>query len=173
MGARALSQRDARWATAYHEAGHCVVGLLTGAEPTKSSIVAGDNLEGATWFDDDPRALLVEDPPREASEWYIIRALAGPMAERAGPLALAPRERPPGGVRPAIGGQMLTPVVRLLLLLNGVVFLAELVDAGPLIGWFALWPAGLLAPSEAAEGAPQFWPLQVITYAFLHGGLLH
>ena len=76
-----MSQTDARWTTAYHEAGHCVVGLLTGAEPKKASIVAGDNLEGATWFDDDAQALLVEDPPREASEWYIIRGLAGPLAE--------------------------------------------------------------------------------------------
>ena len=72
---------DPRWATAYHEAGHCVVGLVTGEEPTKASVVAGDNFEGATWFDDDVHALLVDDPPREASEWYIIRAFAGPMAD--------------------------------------------------------------------------------------------
>jgi ATP-dependent Zn protease len=72
---------DPRWATAYHEAGHCVVGLVTGAEPTKASVVAGDNFEGWTWFDDDVESLLIDDPPREASEWYIIRAFAGPMAE--------------------------------------------------------------------------------------------
>jgi hypothetical protein len=72
---------ELRWATAYHEAGHCVVGLVTGEAPTKASIVAGDNNEGWTWFDQDVTALLVDDPPREASEWYIIRALAGPIAE--------------------------------------------------------------------------------------------
>ena len=72
---------DPRWATAYHEAGHCVVGLVAGEEPTKASVVAGDNFEGWTWFDDDVESLLVDDPPREAGEWYIIRAFAGPMAE--------------------------------------------------------------------------------------------
>ena len=78
-----MSQQDEpRWATAYHEAGHCVAGLVTGEHPTKSSIVAGDNYEGATWFDEeDVEALLVDDPPNEAAEWYIIRAFAGPIAE--------------------------------------------------------------------------------------------
>jgi hypothetical protein len=78
-----MNQADElRWATAYHEAGHCVVGLVTGAVPTRSSIVAGDNYEGTTWFDEeDVAALLGADPPREASEWYIIRAFAGPLAE--------------------------------------------------------------------------------------------
>lgn len=78
-----MNQADElRWATAYHEAGHCVVGLVTGEVPTRSSIVAGDNYEGTTWFDEeDVAALLVDDPPREAGEWYIIRALAGPLAE--------------------------------------------------------------------------------------------
>jgi len=74
---------ELRWATAYHEAGHCVVGLVTGESPSKASIVAGDNYEGCTWFDDeDVEALLVDDPPREVSEWYVIRTFAGPVAER-------------------------------------------------------------------------------------------
>lgn len=78
-----MSQADElRWATAYHEAGHCVVGLVSGEVPTRSSIVAGDNYEGATWFEEDVAALLVDDPPREAGERYIIRALAGPLAEQ-------------------------------------------------------------------------------------------
>ena len=73
---------EPRWATAYHEAGHCVVGLVTGELPTKASIVAGDNYEGATWFDDeDGAALLVDDPLREASEWHVIRTFAGPIAQ--------------------------------------------------------------------------------------------
>lgn len=73
---------EVRWATAYHEAGHCVVGLVTGEHPTRSSIVAGDNYEGATWFEEeDVEALLADDLPREAAEWYVIRAFAGPIAE--------------------------------------------------------------------------------------------
>lgn len=73
---------EPRWATAYHEAGHCVVGLVTGELPTKASIVAGDNYEGATWFDDeDVAALLVDAPLREASEWHVMRTFAGPIAE--------------------------------------------------------------------------------------------
>jgi rhomboid family protein len=64
-------------------------------------------------------------------------------------------------------------VVAVLLLMNGLVFLAELQDAGPLVQWFALWPYGLLAPAEAQSGAYPFWPWQVFTYAFLHGSPLH
>jgi membrane associated rhomboid family serine protease len=64
-------------------------------------------------------------------------------------------------------------VVTVLLLINGVVFLAELQDAGPLVQWFALWPFGLLAPAETQSGVYPFWPWQLITYGFLHGGLLH
>ncbi|MCH5372928.1 MAG: DUF1751 domain-containing protein, partial [Planctomycetes bacterium] len=66
---------------------------------------------------------------------------------------------------------MLTPVVQALLLLNGVLYLAELLCPNLLIGWLALWPDGLLVPSTAAEGTPHFLPWQIITYAFLHGGV--
>ncbi|MGB5834180.1 MAG: rhomboid family intramembrane serine protease [Thiohalocapsa sp.] len=68
---------------------------------------------------------------------------------------------------------MLTPVVLALLLINGLVFLGELVYADHLISWFALWPSGLVTPADAAMGPPQFRPWQIITYAFLHGGVLH
>jgi len=68
---------------------------------------------------------------------------------------------------------MLTPVVRTLLLLNGAFFLAQLLYPNLLIGWLALWPGGLIAPAAATQGAPPFWVWQVITYSFLHGGLLH
>lgn len=64
-------------------------------------------------------------------------------------------------------------VVAVLLLINGLVFLAELQNAGPLVQWFALWPYGLLAPAQAQAGAYPFWPWQVFTYAFLHGSPLH
>ena len=65
---------------------------------------------------------------------------------------------------------MVTPVVRILLLLNVLAFVAELTHARFLVDWFALWPAGLL---QAPVAAPPFWPWQLLSYAFLHGGLLH
>jgi len=64
-------------------------------------------------------------------------------------------------------------VVNTLLVINGLVFLAELVNAKPLIGLFALWPYGLLVPSVPQEAGYLFWPWQIITYAFLHGSLMH
>jgi membrane associated rhomboid family serine protease len=64
-------------------------------------------------------------------------------------------------------------VVGTLLLVNGLVFLAELVNAGSLIEWLALWPYGLLTPAEAQYGVYRFWPWQLVTYAFLHGTFLH
>ena len=63
-----------------------------------------------------------------------------------------------------------TPVVAALLVLCGLVFLAESTMGNALIQWFALWPLGLTADSGYAPG---FHPWQLVSYAFLHGGLLH
>jgi membrane associated rhomboid family serine protease len=63
-----------------------------------------------------------------------------------------------------------TSVVSALLLINGLAFIAELLNPGPLIDWLALWPSGVLAPGARDY---TFWPWQVVTYAFLHGSLLH
>jgi membrane associated rhomboid family serine protease len=68
---------------------------------------------------------------------------------------------------------MLTPVVQWLLLINGALYLAEQFFFEPLLIWFALWPQGLLATGALTEGVPRFWPWQVVTYGFLHGGVLH
>ena len=68
---------------------------------------------------------------------------------------------------------MLTPVVRTLLVLNGLVFLAELTYGRALIDWFALWPYDLFSSAPLEAGAQPFWPWQVVTYAFLHGSFLH
>jgi membrane associated rhomboid family serine protease len=68
---------------------------------------------------------------------------------------------------------MLTPVVQWLLLINGAVFLAQQFYFVPLVVWFALWPQGLLGTSALLEGAPQFHLWQLVSYGFLHGGLLH
>jgi len=54
------------------------------------------------------------------------------------------------------------PVTRTLIIANAVVFLLVQVAAGPLISLFALWPLG-----------GGFMPWQVVTYGFLHAGLLH
>lgn len=62
----------------------------------------------------------------------------------------------------------LPPITRLLLIINVTVYLLQQVFSGPLIIWFALWPFNM----PAGYGAG-FLPWQVITYSFLHGGLLH
>ena len=54
------------------------------------------------------------------------------------------------------------PVTQSLLIANVAVFLLQQF-MGPMVGWFALWP-----PSSGL-----FMPWQVLTYAFLHGGLTH
>ena len=63
----------------------------------------------------------------------------------------------------------MTPVVQMLLIANVLAFLAEMGTGGSLVQWFALWPPGLLTPANA----PSFYPWQMFTYAFLHGGVLH
>jgi len=67
---------------------------------------------------------------------------------------------------------MLTPVVQWLLLINGILFLGQQFYFGPLVYWLALWPQGLLGDGLNA-GGPQFWPWQLLTYGFLHAGVLH
>lgn len=54
------------------------------------------------------------------------------------------------------------PVTQSLLIANVAVFLLQQF-MGSMVGWFALWPlrSGL------------FMPWQVLTYAFLHGGITH
>ena len=56
----------------------------------------------------------------------------------------------------------LAPATRGILIACIAVFLAQQFLGGRLETWFALWPLG-----------PLFSPWQVLTYAFLHGGLMH
>jgi membrane associated rhomboid family serine protease len=56
----------------------------------------------------------------------------------------------------------LPPVTRGIIIANVVVFLLQQVAGNILIGLFALWPVG----------DPLFQPWQVLTYSFLHDGLL-
>ena len=54
-------------------------------------------------------------------------------------------------------------LTRALIAVNVAVLLLQQLLGSPLTGWFALWPL--------ASG--HFMPWQVLSYAFLHGGLLH
>jgi membrane associated rhomboid family serine protease len=60
------------------------------------------------------------------------------------------------------------PVTTALIVANVAVFLLQSVVPGIIVP-FALWP---LATADANIGAA-FMPWQVVTYGFLHGGLLH
>ena len=77
-----------------------------------------------------------------------------------------------------LGASAMPPVVKNLLIINGLVFFATL--APPLqaflFEWFALWPAGapdVVQTPYGLSAVPDFWPWQLITTAFLHGGFGH
>ena len=59
------------------------------------------------------------------------------------------------------------PGTTALIVANVAIFLLEQVAPGS-IGAFALWPLG-----AAQAGGASFAPWQLVTYAFLHGGMLH
>ncbi len=64
------------------------------------------------------------------------------------------------------------PLIRLLIVANCVVFLAEALWGPGLMAAFALWPPG----SYVVPGFPGrvgFEPWQLVTYAFLHGSVMH
>jgi membrane associated rhomboid family serine protease len=62
------------------------------------------------------------------------------------------------------GGGVIPPAIKLLLFLNGGVFLLQLTAFGPgIVQYFGL------APAMVAQGA--VW--QLVTYMFLHGGFFH
>ncbi len=63
----------------------------------------------------------------------------------------------------------LTPVVRALLFTNFIVYGLQWLTNDQLVDWLALWPWG---PVGCLECNP-FEPWQLITYAFLHGGIWH
>jgi membrane associated rhomboid family serine protease len=53
-------------------------------------------------------------------------------------------------------------VTQTLIIANVLAFLVQMAGGDALVPWFALWPLG-----------PQFAPWQLVTYAFLHGSLMH
>jgi membrane associated rhomboid family serine protease len=62
------------------------------------------------------------------------------------------------------------PVTRVLIVANVAMFLLQQLMPGPLLAWFALWP---LNSAPQLGGAAGFQAWQVVTYSFLHGGLMH
>lgn len=62
----------------------------------------------------------------------------------------------------------LPPVTKALLILNGVIFVLQLVLGNTPFWPFMLWPLG-----GAEAGGMSFLPWQLVTYGFLHGGAFH
>jgi membrane associated rhomboid family serine protease len=65
----------------------------------------------------------------------------------------------------------MAPITRFLLWTNIAVFLLQMYDETLFLTYFALWP--LTSAEGASGGAIGFAPWQIVTYAFLHGGVAH
>ena len=73
------------------------------------------------------------------------------------------------------------PVIKNLLIINGLVFLAQIAPGSPLGAMidnlFALWPIGspdvVSMRGGALASVPNFWPWQLVTYGFLHASPQH
>ncbi len=68
---------------------------------------------------------------------------------------------------------LMPPVIKLLLISNVAIFFLEPAFSRFMIGNFALWPlhSGAVAPMLPVVNS--FQPWQLVTYAFLHGNLMH
>ena len=68
-----------------------------------------------------------------------------------------------------------TPVVYWLLGVNILFFIMEQSAGARMIDWLALWPIGTSGTPglENVAGGAAFYPWQLVSYAFLHGSLLH
>jgi len=66
-----------------------------------------------------------------------------------------------------------TPVVKSLLIVIGVTFLLQMYMGNAMIAELALWPLDLSPSPNIATTRPQFGISQLVTYAFLHGGVMH
>lgn len=80
--------------------------------------------------------------------------------------------------RPPTQFSVFPPVIKNLLILNGLFYLAQMVPstAALLMQWLALWPVGtpdLVPTFEGLARVPQFWPWQLVSYGFLHGSFGH
>ena len=74
--------------------------------------------------------------------------------------------------RPLTRFSMFPPIIKNLLILNGLVFLGTMTPplSRVLVQWFALWPIG---DPQFSGGFASFLPWQLVTYSFLHGGFTH
>lgn len=70
-----------------------------------------------------------------------------------------------------LGRAVAPSVVTALLVANLTVFLLELASPGAWLQLFALWPLGVTAPAIPLRGG--FEPWQLVSYAFLHGSVMH
>ncbi len=66
----------------------------------------------------------------------------------------------------------LPPVTKALLIANGVVFLLQQLLGDAIFAPFMLWPLGD-AGGDPFAMSQSFWPWQLLTYGFLHGGFAH
>lgn len=69
----------------------------------------------------------------------------------------------------------LPPVTRNLLIANIVLFLLQQMTGNVMLQYFALWPWGPDHVFQVGQGLASigFRPWQLVTYAFLHGGVTH
>ena len=82
--------------------------------------------------------------------------------------------------RPSTSFSVFPPVIKNLLIINGLFFLAQMARTSPVAAfldhWFALWPIGAPDFVQTPAGVRvvgDFYPWQLITYSFLHGDLFH
>lgn len=68
---------------------------------------------------------------------------------------------------------LMPPVIKLLLISNVAIFFLEPAFSGFMIGNFALWPLHSSAVAPILPAVTSFQPWQLVTYAFLHGNLMH
>lgn len=68
------------------------------------------------------------------------------------------------------------PVTAALLVANILVYLLQQAGGDNMLAHFALWPTGMSRMAQLDDGSMVrigFQPWQILTYAFLHGGLTH
>ncbi|WP_455223539.1 rhomboid family intramembrane serine protease [Kaarinaea lacus] len=68
---------------------------------------------------------------------------------------------------------LLPSVVKILLIANGVLFIAEMSTGPQLISGLALWPLSTTTLPSFGTSPPHFQIYQLVTYSFLHGSVLH